>query len=632
MNLWPGSLVAIVVLLVACGCTGGGSGSPSASASSGRVALLIADGPAEEHEQVFARIGSVVLCSTSGSTTVLYENRDGAELDLLRLREQDYFLSMTHTVPVGVYDCIRVFFEEIRAEGGPCHSVSLSHDWVEVRPQVPLQISANSLRSIRLDIDVDKSLRVATSGSSAPCIFDPVVFLTVEPGPPQERCFRCVEGVIQALEVGMNGSTTGFTLDLGDGRGDLTVDVSGAGVFDQDALPATVDIFQVGQEVTIRGDLSDAADLIARAVVVGVALEIRGEIESVTSTSLFYLNPAPGQGVVGLTSVEVSSQTFLLFGCEDADVTDIVVGLEVEVLGKLVPSAGVFRSVALVLDAPGIAGVLLSVASSANGYDVEVLEDGETNPISVFVPDSVGFRLFGDGPIAPSLLQGLVLCQPRRVQIALDPGDLGTALEVVVEAVERTGVLEQIDLDNREIVLEGELIAVEVGATLLDLEQGQQLIELSDLVLGDLLRVFGLDTCPGDGAGALAFVVLRLPQEAPPQDDPGQGCGPGYWKQSHHFDDWASPYDPSTLFEDVFDNAFPGLTLVEVLSQGGGSINALGRHTVAALLNAASAEVDFGWNASEVVDAFDDAYPNGDFEALKDDFEDLNERECPLGN
>ena len=37
-----------------------------------------------------------------------------------------------------------------------------------------------------------------------------------------------------------------------------------------------------------------------------------------------------------------------------------------------------------------------------------------------------------------------------------------------------------------------------------------------------------------------------------------------------------------------FDDAFPGMTLLEVLSQGGGGLNALGRHTVAALLNAAS--------------------------------------------
>ncbi len=62
----------------------------------------------------------------------------------------------------------------------------------------------------------------------------------------------------------------------------------------------------------------------------------------------------------------------------------------------------------------------------------------------------------------------------------------------------------------------------------------------------------------------------------------GEGCTPGYWKQSQHFDSWTG-YSPSTQFSAVFENAFPGKTLLQVLEQGGGGLNALGRHTVAAL-------------------------------------------------
>ena len=62
----------------------------------------------------------------------------------------------------------------------------------------------------------------------------------------------------------------------------------------------------------------------------------------------------------------------------------------------------------------------------------------------------------------------------------------------------------------------------------------------------------------------------------------GQGCSPGYWKQSHHFDSW-QVYAPTDSFETVFGvDAFPGdPTLVDVLSQGGGQVNALGRQAVA---------------------------------------------------
>jgi len=112
----------------------------------------------------------------------------------------------------------------------------------------------------------------------------------------------------------------------------------------------------------------------------------------------------------------------------------------------------------------------------------------------------------------------------------------------------------------------------------------------------------------------------------------GEGCTPGYWKQSHHFDSWPAPYTPSTLFSDVFEDAFPGMDLHDVLSQGGGGLNALGRHTVAALLNAASPDVSYDLTPGEVISLFDDLYPatTAEYNALKDYFEDFNQQGCPL--
>jgi hypothetical protein len=118
----------------------------------------------------------------------------------------------------------------------------------------------------------------------------------------------------------------------------------------------------------------------------------------------------------------------------------------------------------------------------------------------------------------------------------------------------------------------------------------------------------------------------------PPPD--GEGCTPGYWKQTQHFDSWTSPYMPATPFSAVFEDAFPGpemsMTLLQVLSQGGGGLKALGRHTVAALLNAASPDVAYPLTVSEVIGMFNDVYPGGDYEGLKDQFEEYNETFCPL--
>ncbi|HXE57407.1 MAG TPA: hypothetical protein VNK43_05360 [Gemmatimonadales bacterium] len=139
----------------------------------------------------------------------------------------------------------------------------------------------------------------------------------------------------------------------------------------------------------------------------------------------------------------------------------------------------------------------------------------------------------------------------------------------------------------------------------------------------------GTNTASGrvglEGGSLLVFYNRLLP---PPEG--GEGCTPGYWKQPHHFDSWPAPYTPTTLFSSVFDDAFPGMTLVQVLGQGGGGLKALGRHTVAALLNAASGGVDYDLTVQQVIDGFNAAYPGGDIEGTKNRFEGFNQQGCPL--
>jgi hypothetical protein len=109
----------------------------------------------------------------------------------------------------------------------------------------------------------------------------------------------------------------------------------------------------------------------------------------------------------------------------------------------------------------------------------------------------------------------------------------------------------------------------------------------------------------------------------------GEGCTPGYWKQPHHYDSWTN-YAPTQLFGAVFANAFPGMTLGKVVGQGGGGIKALGRHTVAALLNSASPNVDYPLTTAQVISKFNAAYASGSYEATKNEFAGLNERNCYL--
>ena len=142
-------------------------------------------------------------------------------------------------------------------------------------------------------------------------------------------------------------------------------------------------------------------------------------------------------------------------------------------------------------------------------------------------------------------------------------------------------------------------------------------------------------TAPGASNGSQVQGTLT-PVPDPPEPEPtptptpgGEGCTPGYWKQEQHFDSWVG-YSPNQLFSSVFENAFPGMTLLQVLQNGGGGLDALGRHTVAALLNAGNDDVAFELSAASVISSFNAAFPGGDYEALKNRFAGLNERVCPI--
>lgn len=113
-----------------------------------------------------------------------------------------------------------------------------------------------------------------------------------------------------------------------------------------------------------------------------------------------------------------------------------------------------------------------------------------------------------------------------------------------------------------------------------------------------------------------------------------QGCTPGYWKQPQHFDSW-TVYTQTDTFDSVFGvSAFPAsLTLLQALEQGGGGINALGRHAVAALLNAVSPNVNYPITSADVIASTQAAINSGNttlIEQTKNQLESYNQLGCPI--
>jgi hypothetical protein len=124
---------------------------------------------------------------------------------------------------------------------------------------------------------------------------------------------------------------------------------------------------------------------------------------------------------------------------------------------------------------------------------------------------------------------------------------------------------------------------------------------------------------------------------------PGEeGCTPGFWKQPQHLDAWVT-YSPDQTLGSVFTltGDFAGLadvTLLAALDFEGGPTTAdaaevLLRQAVAALLNAASPDVDYPLTEAEIIAAVNAALASGDRATILDLAEELdtfNNLFCPL--
>lgn len=109
-----------------------------------------------------------------------------------------------------------------------------------------------------------------------------------------------------------------------------------------------------------------------------------------------------------------------------------------------------------------------------------------------------------------------------------------------------------------------------------------------------------------------------------------EGCTPGYWKQTQHFGNWVG-YNQSDMYDDVF-GAGPAITLLEAAESGGNTNSeALLRHSVAALLNAAG-DVNYAYSEQQVIDMVYAAWmgTEEDRQALHIQLAEANERDCPL--
>lgn len=137
----------------------------------------------------------------------------------------------------------------------------------------------------------------------------------------------------------------------------------------------------------------------------------------------------------------------------------------------------------------------------------------------------------------------------------------------------------------------------------------------------------------------ISIITWRLPGG-------GEGCTPGYWKNNwvrwegaEPGNAWTTPYVGGTKFDAVFGETITvrvgkadvtNPTLFQALNAQGGGVNALARHAVAALLNAASPDVDYDYSVAQVISMVQGALPDGDIEGVKNSLAGANEAGCPI--
>ncbi|WP_432471299.1 DUF7507 domain-containing protein [Amphritea sp. HPY] len=150
----------------------------------------------------------------------------------------------------------------------------------------------------------------------------------------------------------------------------------------------------------------------------------------------------------------------------------------------------------------------------------------------------------------------------------------------------------------------------------------------------DVVIASGNDAVDGTPVQASATATCFVPSN--------EGCTPGYWKQDQHFGNWTAPYSPvpvETKYRDAFGlggNVLPNDhkhdTLLDALwAEGNTDHEALLRHSAAALLNAASADVGYPMSIAQIIALVQDAWINGNEAAAHAILASLNEdSDCPL--
>ncbi len=443
----------------------------------------------------------------------IFSSEEGYTLDLLQYRDDDFLLLINEEVPAGRYCKIRMRISEVRAEGGPCEylDIKLPGGKIDLNPRGPFELGENELIYLKLDIDVDKSIHLHTTGSDK-CIFRPVVFVDILGGEELSPCPRFIRGQIEELhDECRDPLPESFTMkrlekDGGDCLGeirvclpdDTLVFVGGLGF-------GSLSDLEEGEYVTVWGAMSEGC-FTASLVILGDCLAVKGTIEEVSGGDEFLLKPDPCEEIAGSVRVVLQEDTPVFAGCgtpEEHDVLDV--GMRVLVAGVFDADDQALYAGLVLVQADELSGVLGAVECTAGGCTF-VIEAEAGRILEAVLPAGARITLEGDIPIPGNMIP-LLACNAYHIRMVTGRDSASVQVRVTPESL--AGTVEKVYPYSRTLQVDGLSVRMMPHATGVHVDdQGDTLVSLDILKPGDRITCFGLKSCSEDLEDFHTFVFL----------------------------------------------------------------------------------------------------------------------------
>lgn len=480
----------------------------------GTVALVLADAPAVDADELWITVKEATLIPGSGrDPVVLYESPTGVRLNVLEYADEDFLFAVRDDVPPGSYAKIRLKISKVEAVGGPCGSVEsfLPSGHLDVAPRAPIGIEPGQTIAVRLDLDAKKSILLHTAGQSGKCVFRPVAFCEIDRAPAFRRCPHPVRGTVIRLVTNASGATTGFDLDLPGARGAIRVVLASTTAIFEGCERVGPEAIAVGDQVVVRGRLDASGRLVALAVLLGDPLLVRGTIAGTVSGG-FVLDPAEGEEILDATTVELADDVLVYTACDtQVSASALRAGAEVWVAGWIFGDPARLCGAVIHVRHVPLSGELTAMRSASGGTWFTFDPYGSAAPFDVLLPLGAVVRLQRDGAVDGDILQDLLRCRRLSAAVRLDPTVFSyyRALEIVVAAEEVAGEVRSVAAATRTVDVAGTMVELELGARVVDVSNlAPVLSSLSSVRPGDEVRAYGLSRCAGGAIEFWGFLLL----------------------------------------------------------------------------------------------------------------------------